>query len=305
MVNQNLISSSDLSEEENLSEKEALILQNKLWKLLKHHTELYTAGDSSSVSVETAQELITSICFTMDTYRKENHLSLKQMVTRDWDKIFQEAVNIIQEKIEQGKREYQAVCLNIPALQNDFLYDTLKNIGNFFKQYDFYFFAHQIPCSIDYILCNPVPDDFLGIVYIREYLRRLKMENNFLRQFDIAKERGLLHSYCPDYNGLLINLYEPILTNAVGLTLIKEDVTTLNISQEGQVLLAEKFTCRTDMQIRQMLEESVETLCHHFQAVSIDAQEYMVQAAEKWVPRIKAALMGGELDNIFLKWADS
>jgi hypothetical protein len=73
-----------------------------------------------------------------------------------------------------------------------------------------------VPCDIDYQLCRPVPEDLLGVEYVNEYLRRVVLENDFLRRFPKEPVIKLLENYCPDYRGLLINLYEPVATNALG-----------------------------------------------------------------------------------------
>lgn len=48
-----------------LSPEEQLLLQQQLLSLLARQTAHYTAGDSSSVPVETAERLLRSICFTL------------------------------------------------------------------------------------------------------------------------------------------------------------------------------------------------------------------------------------------------
>lgn len=58
-----------------LTETEANQLLEKLWCLLAKRTERYTMGDSTSVPVETAQELLASICFTLQFEMEVSRLS--------------------------------------------------------------------------------------------------------------------------------------------------------------------------------------------------------------------------------------
>ena len=45
--------------------EEVFILKVRLLELLAKRTDKYTMGESSSVKVETAQELLNSICYTL------------------------------------------------------------------------------------------------------------------------------------------------------------------------------------------------------------------------------------------------
>lgn len=49
-------------------------------------------------------------------------------------------------------------------------------MAQFFKRYDLWFFAHDIPCAIDYILDAPISEDLQGIDYIIAYLKALIAE---------------------------------------------------------------------------------------------------------------------------------
>ena len=71
----------------------------------------------------------------------------------------------------------------MPLIRNVALRDTLENIGEFFKRYDYRSMAHEIPCSIDYPLCHQVEESTPGIDYIEEYLSRLLIEIEFLGRF--------------------------------------------------------------------------------------------------------------------------
>ena len=134
-------------------------------------------------------------------------------------------------KAKYARSLWQAACLTLPGIENQSLLDTMKSIGGFFKKYDCRFFAHQIPCDIDYQLCRPAPDSLMGVDYVIEYLRRICVENDLLRRFDPALTVRLLDLYCPDYKGLLINLYEPVAANALGLALTGGDIRKLEVSE--------------------------------------------------------------------------
>lgn len=285
---------------EPLCAEDTLTLQIKLWHMLSRLTGKYTMGDSTSVPVETAGELMTSLCFTLGKYLRENKQPPKLLVTSELDKVFKLGQKIIEIKIETGKQLWKAACLSAPDVDNISFRDTLRSIEVFFKRYDYRFLAHQIPCEIDYQLCHPVPGDELGIEYINEYLHRIIVENSFLHHFDCQRVRRLLESYCPDYQGLLINLCEPVIVNAVGLTLIGSEPRALDISDNDRACLAELFEPLSEEQLKNALIEAAVRLAHTLGIKNMTEREYLAKTAEELCPRITVALPDGHLHGIFL-----
>ena len=65
--------------------------------------------------------------------------------------------------------------------------------------------------------------------YVNHYLDQLLAENDFLRCFSADALIPVLNRHSPDYRGLLINLFEPIATNALGRMLLHLDPLPLYI----------------------------------------------------------------------------
>lgn len=285
-----------------LSGEELQIVSRKLWQLLAKRTALYTMGDSSSVPVETAQELLASILFTLEEYRKEYGESQKRFVTAELDPLLKLGTAVIESRVKDGRRLWQAACLSAPKIENISYRDTLRNIEGFFKHYDCRFFAHQIPCEIDYQLCRPVSDQCRGVEYIDEYLRHIVMENSILSRFESHLVLRVLEGYCPDYNGLLINLCEPVITNAIGLTLVGGQPQSLEVTEEDRARIAALFETLSDSKGRMALTEAARQLCRIQGITETAEQEYLTRSAEDLYPRISAALPAGGLDGIFVSF---
>ncbi len=122
--------------------------------------------------------------------------------------------------MERGKNLLEEVRKSSPNIENISYKDTINEIDKFFSKYDYRFFAHKIDCSIDYQLSNAISEKLQGIEYINEYLKALLIENEFCICFDKDNIIYILNSYCDDYKELLINIFEPILTNAIGLDIL-------------------------------------------------------------------------------------
>ena len=285
-----------------LSEADAGLIRERLLNLLKRRTGLYTLDESSSVRVELAQELLKSIHFLLELCFRERGGSIRLLASEEPEALLDRGLKLCEDKIEAGKALYAEACLTAPApaLENRAYKDTLTGIGGFFEHYDYRFFSHAIPCDIDYQLCFPVDERALGVAYINEYLRRLIIENRVLRCFEKNKAERVLERACPDYRGLLINLYEPVCTNAVGLALLAEDVFPLHVPPAQCVRIAALFQQLSATPAKKALSEAAGRVCARLGIQSAPAQAYIEKTATDLYPRIEAALPHGNLGNIFL-----
>ena len=171
-MNHNLIPLNDELSVNGGVPSDLLAVQVRLWELLAKQTARYTMGDSSSIPIELANELLSSICFTLGV-DLSNPDTLKSLLNDDLEELFKIGLSSIKQKIDIGKQLWEEAWFSIPAIENISLRDTLNGIGNFFKRYDYRYFAHTIPCDIDYQLCNPVPDTGQPpILYIRIELEK-------------------------------------------------------------------------------------------------------------------------------------
>lgn len=66
-----------------------------------------------------------------------------------------------------------------------------------------------------------------------------------------ARERvvRLLEAFCPDYRGQLINLYEPVAANALGLASLGHDVRGLRVTPEEQAMLRARVPSWTPAEV--------------------------------------------------------
>lgn len=254
----------------------------ELYALLARRVGLYTGLDHSSVPTALAEELFASAAFTLEQGAG---------APGRLDEQFEAGLAATRHKLEYGKKLWQAVRDGLPQIENASLRSTVKSMGNFWRRYDYRFFAHQIPCDMDYQLCRPVADTLRGVDYVNTYLERLWLEDDFLNRFDPRYVKGLLTAYCGDYRGLLINLYEPVAVNALGLALTGGDISRLNISP-GQ---REELGCILGRAAPEGLAAAAEKLSALLD-LRPKAGEYLGELAAGLAPRVRAA----DLSGIFL-----
>ena len=287
---------------ENLNENHREIIVLKLWELLGKVTERYTMGDSSSVPEEVVEELLRSICFLLKRELGDLKTSVVLLENGDLEKILKFAWVNIEKDIAKGKKLLEAVIDSSIGVDNISYIDTIAEIGKGLKYYNYRFFAYQVNCSIDYQLSNALPENLQGIEYINEYLKRLLFENKFCSNFKKEDIIEVLKSYCSNYEELLINIFEPVLTNAIGLTLLNKDIYDLEISNIQAKVLLENFRGNNSDDLKAKIEKAVDHICLKLSIKDDFEIKYVKNTALNLVPRIEAAVSNNDLQNIFLSF---
>jgi len=280
-----------------------LVFQAKLWALLDRRVALYTSGESSSIPQLTAYELLESVLYVLGVDPDDmDQAELARLARSDLTAEFEQGLARTKEKAEESARLWKEVCLTAPLLKSVALKDTLNALDAFIATYDYRYFAVKAECDIDYPLCNPVPEAYQGIDFINEYLARLLLENAFMGYFDLDRIKALMKSVSPDYRLLIINLFEPVATNAIGLALVDGMIPGLNVTEGQRQQIAQEFVGLSGIQARERLASAVERLCRSLRITDPALQGYLEELTAKLSPRIKAVSRFGGLAGVFLSF---
>ena len=282
------------------SEEQEQQFMRKLWELLKWQAEKYKGVDSTSMPVEKAQELLESLQYTIAVVRIEEGLSAEVLLKEELKEIIKRGQTILTKKRKLWYIEWNQLCARAPGINNVFYVDTMKNLGMFFRKYDVYYSAHQIPCSIDYPLMNPISEDIKGISYIEEYIRRVRIENQFINCFDYESVVQMLKNVKSNYREDYYNLCEPVLVSAVGRMILGLDIFSLKITDRDIELLNEFFDYKTKSEIMDDVREAISDICSVLDCGELDG-EYFVREAESLAVRIDIAMKKNGVEGVFLQ----
>ena len=223
-----------------LSESSRMAWQAKLWELLRLQTERYTMGQSTSLREDTTQALLRSICFSLEQLQQAQ--PERELLGETPETLLREAAEAVRRQTARTRLQYQRACRCLYQEESLSLRETVTGIGTFFRAYDPYFYAAEVPCDIDYQLAHPVPEELLGVAWLRAYLDRLLTEDTVLRRFAPVAVRRVLSAACPDHRELLVNLYEPVAAAALGVTMTEGDLFALDMTAAGQAALTTMLT---------------------------------------------------------------
>lgn len=284
------------------TEAEMSSIKCNMISLLGERTERYTMGESSSVPVEKAEELFKSICFTLGLVAAKQGIS--SLKTENMSSLLKAGWNIIESMVEEGQGLFKQVIETTVLTENISYNDTLQGIKKFFKRYEYHFFAHEIPGDIDYQLCMPIPEGLQGIQYINEYLHRLLLENRFCEHFGRNGILRLLQSYCSDYKGLLINIFEPVAMNAMGLAVINKNVIDLDISDYDRKRILTELDKWSNNEVVIQLNQVVDIICSQLEINEMQQRNYLYDALFAQYPRVKSQVALKDLNCVFISLLD-
>lgn len=283
------------------NEETALVL-SKLWDFMNELSFNYTKGESSSVSSDEAERMMSSLFYLLNIDSDDFSNSSLKILKSDIKEMYAQALIKTDKKVKSARQKWMRLCVDITKLHNISLYETVKNIGGFFKNYNMQYFAADIPCDIDYQLAVPVSEKLKGVDYIDKYITYLLIENRYINLFPENAEIELLKKYCADYRGLVINLFEPIITNALGLFLVKGDVLSLNINTKQCDRLISIFGDKQSLEIKNLLKETSKLFVNYLGITSVSDKAYIFSYAQKLAPRIETAVNHGGMDGIFIEF---
>lgn len=254
-----------------------------LYSLLSAQCKSFTGGQSSSLSVETVEALLSSICFSLSCFA--NKYGQNALLEIPLEKALEGARDILKKRIQLCKTLYLTL-LRLPFQPDNVSYrDTVNGMENFFKKYDYYFFADQIPCDIDYQLCLPVSENLWGVEFLTEYIKRLICEGRFCGAFQRYEITALLANFGSRNDELLINVFTPVLSNALGRVLLGHDISTLEVTPDGIEKLFSMFAGLKYEEALPIVDKASKLLCSRVGFTGYNA-EYVTESARTLIPRI-------------------
>lgn len=283
-----------------LTDDEQQELYMKLWELLKHQVMKYNGIDSTSLPVEKVQELLTSLLYTIAVVIEEDCISTEVLLQKNLEEVIHRGQEILDGKRKSMRLAWNRLCISIPQIHNVYYIGTVKNIGVFLDKYEIYYEAHKIPCSIDYPLMLPVPDEIQGISYIEEYINRLEIESLFVNEFDLKNAKQLLYKSVPNYKDFFFNWCEPVLINSIGREILGLDIKSLELD-EKQVSRIYELLKDTSKEVCKVMVEN--TVCKVLERMHVSNQistTYFCAASKEVAIRLYYCLESENLSHFFI-----
>lgn len=279
-------------------------IQLQCIRLLAYKSERYTRGESSSIRVEAAEKIMKSNLYTIGLYLKTLPCAgsaVGELKTATIFEMYQKGRKLINVKLHTAKHFYELAKKNKVKSSNYTYNATLSDngIGVFFKSYNPDFEAHESPASIDYQLCNPVTD-LAGVEFIQKYVESLFLENEFCKHFAGEDIHYLLCGYDEGYKDLLINIFEQVLTVALGCSLANRSVVKLDISEDEARRLHHELSKDAGCSLALTIGKATGKMLEDLDVANLSLRRYIEKSLPQITSNIARAVKMNTLGKVFV-----
>lgn len=271
--------------------------------LLAYKTGKYNSGDSSSIRIETAESIMASVLYTVGLWLKTfSHpdfgvKAIKEINIRD---IYQCGRKRIDTKLKAAKH-FHLLALRNKIDTDNYTYNAtiLDGINGFFKLYNPDYGAQEIHITADYPVCVPA-HDLTGIEFIQKYLESFYYENMLCSCFAKETIRYLLNGYNEGYRDLVFNIFELILTTAIGCKICGIEAKTLSISKIQVEYLYQVLSKKSKDEVCKTLWLAYSELKKELSLSSVFLDQYIQKSLEAIASNIYHAMKMNTLDRIVI-----
>lgn len=223
-------------------------------------TEKYTSRSSTSVSYETAKQLMGAVlyCLRESEYEavKTGTNCVATVSDTDLWKIYQQGYEVVLMKTARARKVYEQIIANFRSLGNRCCEDTIiKGMPEFFVHYDARFRPQDHLLTLDYPILRPVGKR-KGIDAIYFYLSCVLLEQRFLSKFPESYGKAVLEHYHEDYEELILNLASIIMRNLVIHMMMRKKLSDSMVTADDM----ERFCRRVKECEARELEETISQL---------------------------------------------
>lgn len=272
----------------------------ELLPLVADLTEKYTSKESTSVSYETARQLMEAVKYCIDL----NGYEEKQFLEGDWPSAREAYVHgfeLLMEKVKETQEIYNEMVVDFCSYGNRNYEDTVKKaISAFFLYYDVRFAPQETVITMDYPTICPIKDA-CGICAIEKYVCYINYEQIFLQSFPRAYVQHVLDEYYEDYRNQFDNVCRIFLRHLLGHALFQkslhEELSAQDLEQmEQHILSTDQVT------LRALLEGLLKKLVFRFYEGAEDEKmaDYFSCDLDDFVVELRNAAENHVLDKMIV-----
>jgi len=285
---------------------------HEILALFQNELTHFVGEGASSVSERTGRNIFASIRYT---------LSLSPDRGATVEQRFCDGQKRLLAILEESERNFRAILALKIHLPLDTYYGTLyREIPTFFRLYDAQYAAHETPSLMDYPLAIEIEDQ-TGIIYMHEYLRRLRIECEYINRVP-EKLRGELilaysRKYDMDITSVPVNFFEILMGQAFAAALIRSEdkkdaaavwnmLDEIPVSESWLRPISSYMPALSSLSAmpspdrRGRLETICEAVCAFHEGSGPETVEYARIYADRWITLFESALENQCPENLIL-----
>jgi hypothetical protein len=239
--------------------------------------QAYTGMESTSVSYETAQQLMEAVVYCIRELELSGQVPAAGPCPAQ--KAYELGKALVEQKVKDALDMYHGILPGFSSYGSCFLEDTVvKGLPEFFWNYDVKFRPQDTILTLDYPVLRDL-SGYSGIDRVYEYIRCVGLEQMFLAGFsgDFVKEA--LSRYNRFYRNTPDNLCGIVLQQVLGHVLAGKPWTEPDSGQEGRIPAGTVFPDHDRTWVMARFEAAVYRMVEKLPGPREELQAYLMEAA--------------------------
>lgn len=262
-----------------ISDEDIKNMQIQIFELLDERVYKYNGTESSSIRKEIMEQINTSNYYTISLYLKtfkNPYDAVNMLKTKGLKEAYYNGRKRINRLLNIIKVMYIKVKQNKLKTKNTTYNNTIfGGIQGFLKIYDPDFNAQDMKITADYPLYNNLIGKQEGVEFINKYVNSLYIENQFCNLFPSENIEHLLNGYSPEYEDLVINIFEIVLLEAIACKLVGRDVKDLELNECKFRQICEMFNGKSKVEIQTHIAKAYKEMQEELFPQNKELQKYI------------------------------
>ena len=260
-------------------------------------SEKYTSKESTSVSYETARQLMEAVMYCIKECASDQTLVSSQRLSAA--EAYKYGYEALTQKVKQTQAAYNEMIVDFCGYGNRNYEATVeKAIPGFFLYYDAQFAPQETIITMDYPTICPVTGKS-GIDAIETYVKYISFEQKFMGAFQRQYIYEVLERDHIDYKNRFDNICRVILRHVLGHLLIKKGFFEETGKQDYDKL-CDLVISRSGQQLREVLMGLLEKLVNEKYDADMGMRDYLACDLDDFVVEMQNAAEHDVMQQVIL-----
>lgn len=270
----------------------------ELLPLLEKQIRRYTMGDSTSVPYDKARQLMGSIIYNIEGAFEED-VMLVSTEGISPQQAFELGLKKKKEKFKKAEELYREIRNGFCSYGNQCYMETvIKGMKAFFDYYSLEFDALNSIITLDYPLIGK-NIKLQGVDLIYEYLRKIELEQLFLRGFDGEMVERMLSAYDSKYTDGILNVCSVAFRNSIGMVLAGAPSPFGIMNENVLERIMAKVHGKTPEEIQSILEDALRFIIDNEYGKDARLYEYLHGDIADLAFEVEMCVYSGRLEAVF------
>ena len=251
--------------------------------------EKYTGFESTSVTYEKAEQLMEAVLYCIHEAEQSGQEALMTAQRLSAGQAYETGAAMVEQKVKEAVAMYNELLAEFHSYGCRNLYDTVvKGLPGFFQWYDIKFEPQNTIVTLDY----PVMKDlsgYSGIDRIYEFIRCIRMEQEFMNRYDSDYVKSVLRKSHSRYEDMMDNICEIFFAAVIVHILAGRPFTEQKFSADDGRRIEEWLSQTEIQEMEKTLKNAVSFLVQEYYNGYDGLEAYLSGAVRDTIVRLKNA----------------